>query len=93
MKTTAAAAAILGTSLMAPFHSFKSLGMAARGGGRLVVLGPAWHCVLKWVLRRDILGHTIQTKVHLFLKQCCAGSSFYETKVLHLMSAEEGFAK
>ena len=42
MKTTAAAAAaaaILGTSLMAPFHSFKSL------GGRLVVLGPAWHFV------------------------------------------------
>ena len=48
MKTTAAAAAaaaaILGTSLMAPFHSFKSLGTAARGG-RLVVLRPAWHCV------------------------------------------------
>ena len=69
MKTTAAAAAaaaaaaILGTSLMAPFHSFKSLGMAARGGGRLVVLGPAWHCVLKWVLRKDFLGHIIQTKV------------------------------
>ena len=44
MKTTAAAAAaaILGTSLMAPFHSFKSLGTASRGG-RLVVLGPAWH--------------------------------------------------
>ena len=62
MKTTAAAAAaaILGTSLMAPFHSFKSLGTAARGG-RLVVLGPAWHCVLKWVLRRHCFERIIQT--------------------------------
>ena len=64
MKTTAAAAAaaaILGTSLMAPFHSFKSLGTAACGG-RLVLLGPAWHCVLKWVLRRHFFGRFIQTK-------------------------------
>ena len=61
MKTTAAAAAILGTSLMAPFHSFKSLGTASRGG-RLVVLGPAWHCVLKWVLCRHFFERIIQTK-------------------------------
>ena len=62
MKTTAAAAAaILGTSLMAPFHSFKSLGTAACGG-RLVVLGPAWHFVLKWVLCRHFFGRTLETK-------------------------------
>ena len=33
------------------------------------------------------------TKVHSFLKQCCAQSSFHENKVLHLMPAEEGFVK
>ena len=33
------------------------------------------------------------TKVQSFLKQCCARSSSYETKVLNLMSAEEGFVK
>ena len=33
------------------------------------------------------------TKVHSFLKQCCARSSFHENKVLHLMPAEEGFVE
>ena len=33
------------------------------------------------------------SKVHSFLKQCCPRSSFYENKVLQLMSAEEGFVK
>ena len=32
-------------------------------------------------------------KIHSFLKQCCVRSSFYENKLLHLMSAEEGFVK
>ena len=32
-------------------------------------------------------------KVYSFLKQCCARSSFVQNKVLHLMSAEEGFVK
>ena len=49
MKTTAAAAAaaaILGTSLMAPFHSFKSLGTAAHcGGGLRRQAGCAWACL------------------------------------------------
>ena len=35
----------------------------------------------------------IRLKIHSFLKQCCARSSFYENKTLHLMSAEEGFVK
>ena len=36
---------------------------------------------------------SFDTKVHSFLKQCCARSLFYENKVLHLISAEEGFVK
>ena len=35
----------------------------------------------------------LSVKVHSFPKQCCALSSFYENKVLQLMSAEEGFVK
>jgi hypothetical protein len=70
MKTTAAAAAaaaaILGTSLMAPFHSFKSLGTAAHCGGRLVVLGPAWHFVMKWVLHGHFLGNRSSFQFQFF---------------------------
>ena len=33
------------------------------------------------------------SKIHSFFTQCCARSSFCESKVLHLSSAEEGFLK
>ena len=34
-----------------------------------------------------------EKKLILFLEQCCAWYSFYENKVLHIMSAEEGFSE